>query len=161
MAPRFYVSRMKVSFPSLALATGCVAVLLAVSIPTQIFGAVQNGPSGSSIEDFSKFNTADALWAHIESLLNTPGGSSQEGLGRFLNISAALSDYLNRYPGDSHRWEAKYAQVQINYIIDTARSGRSAYNLAKFEVGLKGVANAFDAPKEIQAAASKYRAARA
>ena len=147
-----------------SLATGCVAILLVASLPVPNFGAVQNAPSGSDLpggfagqgtEDFSKFNTADDLWAHIQSLLKTKvsAESNQQTLGQLLNLSAALSAFLNRYSQDAHQWDVKYLQVEINYLIDTARSGRNAYNSAKLEVGLKGIASAFDAPKSIKAAA--------
>lgn len=118
-----------------------------------------SAPSSSPAEtdpaagDLAKFSSADALWAHLDSLKQpaAPPSSREELMALVGQMSATAAEFQKRYPQDPRRWDAKLISLELD--ANLARMNSEHWDYAKQEAELKEVASAKDAPTEAVAQA--------
>jgi len=130
-----------------------LTVALAFALSPRATFAQVSPPSA----DPSQYLTADSLWLHIQDLKKAPQSrpASQDEYRAFVTegmsrISAATNAFLNRYPDDPRKWDARMLQLQAASMLDQV-SGHPGF--AAQRDGLLTIANAPDAPSSIRAEA--------
>jgi thiol-disulfide isomerase/thioredoxin len=110
--------------------------------------------------DLSEFKTADELWGHIKKLERGPQErpQSQEEAMKLLaahvkTADAALAQFLESYPTDARRWEAKLMKLSLAFTqdyLDHKPPGKDVVALKKVEE----IATSKDAPAAVRGNAS-------
>ena len=102
-------------------------------------------------EDLSQFQSPDALMAHIQRLQTGRAQGHDEMVTQFNHVIAAVDEFQRRYPTDSLRWKAKLAGASAKYTLQIVQTGQRDFTT--LEADARSVADASDAPKEVQASA--------
>jgi thiol-disulfide isomerase/thioredoxin len=106
--------------------------------------------------DLSVFTSADALWTRVEQLKRSIQPASSERPARQTVYASQLKamlnateEFLQRYPADPRRWDAKLLQLHAYAAVDAAQN--SPMPPADFETALKEIASAPDVSKTAKA----------
>ncbi len=81
-------------------------------------------------EDLSPYKTADALWAHLQTLESTPPTNDRmQYIQQLVNLRSALLEFETRFGTDPRRWDARLLRVQVE-TMSAHVEGRPADNIA-------------------------------
>jgi len=87
---------------------GILLLVLAALLPT---GPVRG-------EDWSQYQTADALWARLQTMENIPVASDRtQSLELLGNLRSGLQEFETRFGSDPRRWDGKLLRVQVESLI--------------------------------------------
>jgi thiol-disulfide isomerase/thioredoxin len=104
-----------------------ITLLLAAAVCLlPLLSSAQQAPASppaqpSAVEDLSQYQTADALWQHIQTLKHGPAkppASPQEYRADLMNMISGLynsvTEFLKRYPDDPRKWDAQLLEIQVH-----------------------------------------------
>ena len=126
-----------------------------------IFSAVsfvraETAATTADAPDLSKFNTPDALWAHIEEQQKGPKTqptSQEEAIklfGDFLRgLKTTADEFIQRYPDDKRSWDARLLQVQVSAGLNSLEGKVPDRNA--IETSLKEIAESKEASPQTKA----------
>src|SRR5262245_39335442 len=103
----------------------------------------------------AKFETADALWTHIEELQQAPSEkkfTSREEAVAFVRehlgeLGSAAAEFEQRYPEDKRLWEAKLIQAQAAHL--QGEMGLGPVDTTAQEARLRAIVSTNAAPEGI------------
>ncbi len=128
------------------------AALAAGFLPSSAFAQAQG--MAASPADLSQYQTADALWSHIQEVRNGPKtrpATAQEYQMDVANmvaqLGAATAEFLKLYPDDPRKWDVRLLQIETATTVDTAE-GRPPDAAATAQ--LQQLAGESDAPSEVR-----------
>ena len=69
-------------------------------------------------EDWSQYQTADALWARLQTMESVPRTSDRtEYLEQLNNLRSGLQEFETRFGSDPRHWDCKLLRVQVESMI--------------------------------------------
>jgi thiol-disulfide isomerase/thioredoxin len=81
-------------------------------------------------EDLAQYKTADELWAHLQTLENTPPANERaQYLQQLGNLRDTLLAFETRFGSDPRRWDARLMRAEVESMTAHVE-GRPADNLA-------------------------------
>ncbi len=140
------------------LACGAAAILLPGSLRAQekpAPTAPADARAKPATEDLARFDTADKLRARIDELktaLDQGEQASEEGTLRDARgLEAACAEFVQRYPQDPRRHEARLLRLQIASALANVDENREAPGEAEMLGALREIGAAEDAPAPVRA----------
>ncbi len=122
----------------------------------------QDAAPAKPAADFSAFKTADAFWAHFETLQKQP---AEKPASREAAVAQAQSwfgaqqqageAFAAAFPKDARRWQAKFIALRAGGQL--RRLSGQGTDLAAERVRLDEIINAADAPPQVQSEAAFLR----
>lgn len=100
--------------------SGCERPAAAASSPDPSPVQSADTPEPAATSDFSKFQTADALWSHLESRVEQAGNlqSEKDAIAFLTPMAGGMEDFIARFPKDERITEARLNKVQYALILD-------------------------------------------
>lgn len=106
-------------------------------------------------DPLAAYDSADALWAHVEKLSAGPATepkSREEAVDYLKSVQAGAEAFISRYPGDPRQWKARIFKAMLGLQMQAVNGALP--DIAATRAELKKIVSAQEAPEDARADAA-------